>query len=121
MIDPASRGRSQTDGQNLLQMYRDLGLNLTPADNAVESGIQQVLDALVLGRLKIFETLSRFFEEFRLYQRDKNGKVLKKRDHLQDACRYFWLSGRDIMRTRPSRLAARPQGSPNYGERGWMG
>jgi phage terminase large subunit-like protein len=116
VIDPAARGRSQTDGNNLLQMYTDLGLDVTPSQNAVESGIQEVLDAFSTGKLKISATCQTFWSEFRLYQRDKNGKVKKTRDHCMDALRYFWLSGRDIMRTRPA-----PQGTGQSGAAGTPG
>lgn len=106
VIDPAARGRSQTDGQRLLQMYLDLGLKISPSQNAVEAGIGEILDAYATGRLKIFANLTKFWEEFRLYQRDKNGKVIKKRDHLMDAKRYWWLSGRDLMKTEPPKPSA---------------
>ena len=42
VIDPAARGRSQIDGRQLIQIYRECGLHLEEADNAVESGIYQV-------------------------------------------------------------------------------
>ena len=51
-IDPASRGRSQTDGSCLMEMYQSLGLELTKADNAVESGIYDVWTLLSAGKLK---------------------------------------------------------------------
>ena len=38
-IDPKSRDRSQTDGTRLLDLYENEGLELFPADNAVEAGI----------------------------------------------------------------------------------
>ena len=52
-IDSASRGRSQVDGEQLLQSYTDLGLHLSPADNAVESGIYDVWERRSTGRLKV--------------------------------------------------------------------
>lgn len=121
VVDPAARGRSQTDGQRLLQMYEDLGLDIAPAINAVDSGLQQVFDAYSTGQLKVFASLSRFWEEFRLYQRDKNGKVVKKHDHLMDAKRYWWLSGRDIMRVRPAPANLKPAGGSGGSPQGWMG
>ncbi len=42
VVDPAARGRSQHDGEQLLSIYQQLGLVLTTADNAVESGIYNV-------------------------------------------------------------------------------
>jgi len=124
VVDPAARGRSQTDGRRLLEMYEDLGLDLTPANNSVESGIQEVLDAFNTGTLKVFSDLQFFWQEFRLYRRDaKKGKVVKKKDHLMDAMRYGWVSGRDIMRVRPASplKPAGPAPADRGGPLSWMG
>src|ERR1039458_3011376 len=42
VIDPAARGRAQKDGEQLFKIYQELGLNLSLADNGVESGIYKV-------------------------------------------------------------------------------
>lgn len=88
-IDPASRGRNQKDGSQLLADYTALGLHLTLADNGVESGLYAVWNRLSTGRLKVFRNLTRFLEEYRLYRRDENGKVVKENDHLMDDMRYL--------------------------------
>lgn len=93
VIDPAARGRSQTDGKRLVEVYRGLGLDLEYADNSVEAGITEVWNRLSTGRLKVFRTLTNFFNEYRLYRRDKNGKIVKMGDHLMDAIRYDIMSG----------------------------
>jgi hypothetical protein len=100
VIDPASRGRQQGDGQQLLATYRDLGLTLTPADNAVEAGIYEVWQRLETGRVKIFRNLQNFWREYRMYQRDENGRVVKKNDHLMDSLRYLVASGRGVATVR---------------------
>ncbi|MFL6601825.1 MAG: terminase large subunit domain-containing protein [Steroidobacteraceae bacterium] len=87
-IDPASRGRSQRDGEQLIQNYKDLGLNLDLANNAVEAGIEQVLTLLASDRLKVHNTCTNWLDEYRRYSRDKDGKVIKIDDHLMDATRY---------------------------------
>jgi phage terminase large subunit-like protein len=102
VVDPASRGRTQTDGQQLLAIYRELGLNLTPADNAVEAGIYAVWQRLSAGRLKVFSTLENWLQEFRIYRRDEKGKVVKENDHALDATRYLVLSGLNIAVTKPA-------------------
>lgn len=96
-VDPSARGRSQIDGRQLLEMYTKLGLELTPADNAVEAGIYSVWDALSGGMLKVFRTLERWRGERNLYRRDAKGRIVKQKDHLMDATRYLWMTGRDLM------------------------
>jgi phage terminase large subunit-like protein len=98
VIDPASRGRGQRDGDQLFQDYLDLGLDIKKAKNAVESGLYEVWQMFTSGLLKVFDTLQYYREEFRIYRRDDKGHVVKDRDHLQDAMRYCVVSGRDIAR-----------------------
>lgn len=101
VIDPASRGRSQADGRKLIETYRELGLHLHTSSNAVESGIYDTWQLLSAGKLKVFKSLSNWLMEFRLYRRDESGKIVKERDHLMDATRYFVLSGREHMKVFP--------------------
>jgi hypothetical protein len=100
-IDPASRGRSQRDGEQLLQDYTDLGLHLTPADNSVEAGILRVWERMSTGRLKVFRSLGDWLAEYRIYRRDDKGRVVKKNDHLMDATRYLEMTGLDLAKVKP--------------------
>jgi Terminase RNaseH-like domain len=88
VIDTAARGRSQTDGENLFQMYKDLGLTMHNANKAVETGLYKVWEMLSTGRLKVFDNLTNFMTEIRMYRRDEKGKIIKSNDHLMDALRY---------------------------------
>lgn len=122
-IDPASRGRSQIDGKQLIQLYREQGLDLIDAKNAVEAGIFEVWERLCTGRLKIFSTLQHTRTEFRLYRRDERGKVVKENDHAMDAGRYQITTGVDIAR---APVPPKPKPDPltsQYGANGgsWMG
>jgi hypothetical protein len=101
VVDPASRGRTQTDGQQLLAIYNDLGINLTPANNALEAGIYAVWQRLSSGRLKVFTSLENWLAEYRLYRRDEHGRVVREFNHAQDAGRYLVMSGLDIAIPRP--------------------
>lgn len=105
VIDPASRGRSQRDGEQLIQDYTDLGLHLTPAENAVEAGIYSVWERLSAGRIKVFRTLQNFMQEYRLYRRDEKGRIVKVNDHLMDDLRYGIVSGLTIAITKPAPFA----------------
>jgi hypothetical protein len=93
VVDPASRGRSQHDGQQLLQIYREMGLNICPADNAVEAGLYTVWQMLATGKLKVFRTCIGLLQEIRVYRRDERGKIVKENDHIMDAMRYSIMSG----------------------------
>ena len=103
-IDPASRGRGQRDGESLLQDYRNLGLNVREARNAVESGIYKVWGRLSTGRLKVFGSLQNFLAEFRIYRRDEKGKIVKDFDHLMDCVRYlvFECEQNNFMKQKPT-------------------
>lgn len=101
VIDPAARGRSQDDGERLIDQYNDLGLNLTAADNAVEAGIYEVWSRLSSGRMKVFSTLQNFLAEYRLYRRDEKGRIVKSNDHLMDCCRYVVNTGLRIAEREP--------------------
>jgi hypothetical protein len=76
-------------------------LKLTPAINTVEAGIYTVWQLMSSGKLKVFRSLGNWLSEFRLYQRDKDGKILKQNDHLMDCTRYFVMSARERMQTKP--------------------
>jgi hypothetical protein len=96
VIDPAARGRNQKDGTRLSDEYVSLGLDLSLADNSVEAGITAVYKRMTSGRLKIFNTCWAFLDEFRLYQRDEKGRIVKANDHLMDCLRYLIMSGMEL-------------------------
>ena len=110
VIDPAAGGRSQIDGEQLIEIYRQCGLKLVPAVNTVEAGIYTVWQLMSSGKLKVFRSLGNWLSEFRLYQRDKDGKILKLNDHLMDCTRYFVMSARE-------RMSIKPERQPEYAER----
>lgn len=114
VIDPAAQGRTQTDGAQLIELYRQHGLQLQPAVNAVEAGLYMVWQMMSAGKLKVFASLGNWLSEFRLYARDKDGKVIKANDHLMDATRYLAVSGLELMRQKPKPAPEVPE---NY----WMG
>jgi hypothetical protein len=92
LIDPAARGKSQRDGEQLIADYRNLGLNIIPLPaefRGVDAGIYEVWERLSTGRLKVFRTLQNWQAEYRLYRRNEKGAIVKEFDHLMDAMRYL--------------------------------
>lgn len=119
VIDPAARGRGQKDGERLMKNYIDLGLDLTMADNSLESGIYDVWVRLSTGRMKVFRTLANWLKEQRFYQRDEKGRIKDRQaDHLMDDTRYIVNSGLKRAIVRPPSLwrqgAPASQHSYNY-------
>lgn len=96
VIDPASRGRSQKDGEQLIHLYKQQGLQLFLADNTVEAGIFDVYERMTTGRFKIFSTCQQTLAELRLYRRDEKGRIVKEFDHILDCIRYAVRSGLKI-------------------------
>lgn len=118
-IDPAARGRGQKDGEQLIADYRQLGLNLTNADNAVEAGLFDVWERMSTGRLKIFTTCMNTLAERRIYRRNEKGQVVKKNDHLMDALRYLVRTGIQIAETEPVKRSGHRYGGPADGIAGY--
>lgn len=90
VIDPASAGSNQKDGEQLWRIYRQppLSLKLRQANNEVEAGVQRIWSRLSSGRLKFFPNTFNLQNEYLLYRRDEHGKIVKEHDHALDALRY---------------------------------
>ena len=108
-VDPSAAGKiSPKDGSRLLDEYRELGLNLIAADNAVEAGIFACYQRQAAGRLKIFRSCTNTIAERRIYRRvekqTENGTrvvIVKDRDDLMDAMRYLIMTGMQHASTEP--------------------
>lgn len=124
-VDPAAEGSSQATGDKLINLYRAAGLQLTPADNAVFAGLEDVRSRFATGRLKISRECVQTRRELPLYRWEK-GKIVKKDDHCMDAMRYLVRTGLNIAKCNPALLnRPKPPRYPmvrdlNRGS-GWMG
>ncbi|MGL5013263.1 MAG: terminase large subunit domain-containing protein [Bacteroidales bacterium] len=90
-------------GKSVRQYYKEAGVNAmvetfhNPVDwdgkkhNLVEPGLIEMTTRMKTGRLKVFKTCGRFFEEMRRYHR-KDGRIVKTFDDTMDAARYSCLS-----------------------------
>lgn len=120
VIDPASRGRSQNDGIQLISKYKELGLDIEIANNAVETGIYKTWERLSTGKLKVFSSCQNWLSEFRLYRRNETGKIVKENDHIMDATRYLIMTGLSRAKTKPIKKQEINE-YEQYSESGWMG
>jgi hypothetical protein len=117
VMDPSGNQSTAVDGQKFLQMYRNLGLNVTAAKNDVDPALAELLDLMMEGRIKAYSTLNKFWQEIRVYCRE-NGKIVKKDDEIMDCLRYLHRSGRARMGVKPG-PPVRPHAAPS-GDRAWM-
>jgi len=108
VCDPAGQSANPMDGDSLMEVYARNGLKLTKADNAVEAGLMQMLERMQQGKLKVFNTLEAWKHEFRLYQRDEQGRIVKRHDHLLDATRYVITSGLALAKGEGAKPFTRP-------------
>ncbi len=118
-------------GIQLKQQYIDAGLNMLPwkatnppqqgqiegeGGNSVEASILDMVDREMTGRLKVFSTCTKYFEERRMYHRDMNGKLVKLNDDLISACRYAIMMVRHARTiTVTPRKVVSYRGSTNWG------
>jgi len=110
VADPSAAQSSQIDGQKIIELYREHGLDVIEAGHRlVESGIAEVWERMVTGRLKVFRSLSGWRGEFGRYHRRKKetelgmqSKIVKKFDHRMDATRYLITDGLDRMIVKPA-------------------
>ena len=122
-------------GEALAQQYRNLGLLMLKdkathapekgelegtGGNGVEAGLMDMLDRMQTGRFKVAEHLADWWEEFRLYHRDK-GKVVKINDDILSGCRYACMMLRHAkVKTAPARPVV-PGYRPAHASTGMLG
>lgn len=82
--------------------------------NAVEYGIEHILDRMQTQRFKVFKTLRPWFMEWMDYHRDE-GKIVKQYDDLMDATRYACLS----LRHATTQTIKIKRATPAAGARNW--
>jgi phage terminase large subunit-like protein len=89
-----------SSGEQIATIYRQHGLKMLPehATNlvggfGVEAPVQEILEAMLAGRFKIFSHLGVLFDELTQYHR-KNGQIVKLYDDTISAMRYAWMMRR---------------------------
>jgi phage terminase large subunit-like protein len=112
-------------GVQLAEQYRNQGVAMlreraqfADGSNGVEAGVQEMLDRMYTGRLKVAEHLGEWWEEFRMYHR-KDGIIQKVRDDLMAATRYGVMMLRAATTEQSVRDWSRPIPYPDEHQR-WI-
>lgn len=92
--------RDKGSGIQLASQYRAHGLRMLPGPamwpdggNSTEAGILEMDERMQTGRFKVASHLSDWFEEYRMYHRDK-GQIVKVNDDLLSATRIAVMAKR---------------------------
>ena len=125
---PADGLQSGKDtGEALMLSYRKHGLNMLPEfakdpteGVSVEANVLEMLERMQTGRLKVFNHLGDWFEEFRQYHRDK-GKIVALKDDLISATRYGLMSLRFARTKSPDIPKWMQQRRSSAGASAWAG
>ena len=91
VIDSAAIGSYDADGQNLMRLYQESGLDVIPSkkgNGSVEIDIQRMSQLFASQQLRVFDDLQGYLVEYGLYHRNDKQEIVKKRDHRLDASRY---------------------------------
>lgn len=91
-------GKQQKDG------YEAAGFNMVgratwpDGGNSVEPGIYEIYSLMQKGKFKVFSGCRDFFNEFLMYHRNEQGKIVKTHDDILDAVRYAYMMKRHAIR-----------------------
>jgi len=112
----------KASGKRLAELYREQGLDMLPehaqwpeGGYGFEAGILEMIERMESGRLKVASHLSEWFDEFRLYHREK-GLVVKIHDDLLSATRVGLMALRFAKVQQQQPQTFRPQMAG-----GWLG
>lgn len=113
-LQAVERGGSK-GSKTVATQYRKEGVLMLPkhatwpdGGNSVEAGVNEMLERMQTGRLKVFSTCVKWFEEFRMYHR-KDGMIVKMDDDLISASRYAIMMKRYA---KPLSTLGRPRRKP---------
>lgn len=95
VIDPSAK-RKMANGNEWIERYQELGLDITLANNSRDVGLMEMNNRLVDGRFKVFNHCMQWLQEYRLYRFNDKREIPKNlSDDLMDATRYGIMSGID--------------------------
>ena len=113
--DYAGVAISETGRGKVIDVFKKLGLtNIAPAQKDVEAGVREVETLLSQSKLKIFKSCGGLIQEYRMYNRNEAGRIIKKNDHRVDALRYL-VMGRKRAKTKPVARTANTGGAVDFG------
>src|SRR6056297_835225 len=100
------RHTNVNDGEKMIDEYQDDGIDIMPATKpGKDARIEKVRKGLLTGKIKVYSTLRKWLNEYRMYHYDDKGKLVKENDHLMDATQHLIDEGPLICKTRSEVMA----------------
>lgn len=93
LCDPSVNQKEKADGVSLGEHYKKAGLNYINARYSKEEAISEIINRVRTGRFKVFNSCQKFLDERRRYSRGKDGRPVKKDDHIMNAVEFAILDG----------------------------
>ena len=88
-----------------------IGEGTRKALESASGGLDSVLRGDAARQIQGVYHPTQWFAEKNFYHR-KDGRIVKKRDHLMDASRYLWISRRFAFNLRPTKQPGAVSGRP---------
>jgi len=118
--------RDKGSGVALKDQYRSHGLRMLKEHahypdergNHREPGVIEIFEYMRTGKFKVFNTLTQWFEEKRLYHR-KDGVIVAQRDDIMSAMRYAFMMRRYGIVRPPAKPKRKGPRKPIVGGQSW--
>jgi hypothetical protein len=86
LFDHLARGRSQQEGERIIQALLDLHLEVFTPQVDPDAAVAEVTHRLMTKRLKVFaSSCPQWLAQYRAYRRDKDGEIVEESDGLMRA------------------------------------
>jgi len=108
-----------TDGEKMIDEYHDAGCPIMGANKpGKEARIEKVRQGLMTGKIKVYSTLRKWLEEYRMFHYDDKGQIKKVNDHLMDStCHLVDEGPRICMTQQQATMIPKNTGRMNFGQR----
>ena len=96
VFDALARRRNQDQGDRLHDRMLDEHLDISVIEVDAEAGAEEMNARIATSQLKVCETMTEWFAQYRSYMRDKKGDIVEENEGLIKATGVLLVSGLSI-------------------------
>jgi len=114
-------GRSEEQGQGMINALLDEGLDIFEKEEDMEIAVNEMVARLTNQTLKVSKRMERWMDQYHKYKRDKKGELVQERDGLLRASGLIVQGGQfvattaDILNAKPDEVASDDTKNPSTG------